>query len=170
MANIVVEDGSIVSGANSFVSIADAKAYAKDRGVSLGSGTEIAEQLIQAMDYLATFRSLWKGTKVETTQPLQWPRKDVQIDDADWDETMIPPELVQAQCQLVIAQQQGIALYTNVAAGTLPVIKEVTGPLETTYASPTAAFDMSAASIPAVDILLAPLLASDGFGLSTLRV
>jgi hypothetical protein len=76
MTTIVVEDGSIVASANSYVSAADLSTYATDRGITI-NGTA-AVLLIQAMDYLE--QQDFQGYKYTDDQALQWPRGDVYID------------------------------------------------------------------------------------------
>lgn len=87
---LVVEDGSGVAGANSYVSYDDAIAWAALRGYSIGADQTTAEQnLIQAVDYLEAQRSRYQGYKTNdpdifiypAVQPLQWPRTNVWIDE-----------------------------------------------------------------------------------------
>jgi hypothetical protein len=86
---LVVEDGSGVAGANSYVSYDDAMAFAALRGFSLGPDQATAEiNLIQAADYLEAQRNRYQGWKTNDpavfvppeVQPLQWPRTWVFID------------------------------------------------------------------------------------------
>ncbi len=51
---IVVEDGTQVAGANSYVSESDLTTYASDRGVALSETESVL--IIKAMDYLNTLR------------------------------------------------------------------------------------------------------------------
>jgi hypothetical protein len=62
--------------------------------------TATDQALLKAMDFLTTLRKRWKGTKVDLTQTLQWPRSGVYIDDEEWDEELIPEELKSGQIQL----------------------------------------------------------------------
>lgn len=102
---ITVEDGSIVTGANSYVSETDMIAYAAARGVTI----EVAEAeqfLIVCMDYLET--RLYQGSQVSFgTQPLSWPRNGVYIEDNLLDNDAIPDRLVNALNQLCIELKSG---------------------------------------------------------------
>lgn len=64
MATLVIEDGSIVTGANSYISVEEARTYASCRGVSLSEDDSVVEvQLIKANDYLQSLRCSYKGCK-----------------------------------------------------------------------------------------------------------
>ena len=76
MATIIVEDGSVVAGANSYVTEAELTTYAADRGITLTAATDVL--LIKAMDYIESLSFI--GTKFSEGQSLQWPRSNVYID------------------------------------------------------------------------------------------
>jgi len=100
---IIVEDGSQVAGANSYISESFLATYAEDRGITL---TQAASALIyRSMSYIET-RS-YQGNKVSETQSLQWPRNDVYIDDFLFPSDMIPIELQNAQAETCLSIDQG---------------------------------------------------------------
>lgn len=80
-----VEDGTIVASANSYLSVEAADTYHTDRGnTTWTDATTAAKQaaLIKATDYLVqTYRTRWKGIRVDTDQTLDWPRAGVLIED-----------------------------------------------------------------------------------------
>jgi hypothetical protein len=97
---IIVEDGSIVPGANSYVTDAEYVAYAAARGKTIGADETAREiELTLAMDYIESFRRDLQGDKVEFDQPLQWPRSNVYIDDYFVDFNTIPAEVKKAQME-----------------------------------------------------------------------
>ena len=100
---ITVEDGSIVSGANSYVTEAELTAYATARGVTLTTGAE--QLLIEAMDYIEAQSFI--GTKKTATQALQWPRDNVYVDGYYIESTTIPNDLKTAQKATALAIQNG---------------------------------------------------------------
>lgn len=100
---IVVEDGSIVDGANSYVTVAELQAYATARGVTIDGQAE--KHLTQAMDYIENL--IFKGYKKTQDQPLQWPRMDVFIDGYLWRSDEIPNELKNGLMQCAIAIHEG---------------------------------------------------------------
>lgn len=102
---IIVEDGTIVSGANSYVSEAEFATFYGARNITL-SGDFTAEQLlILAMDYIESLNYI--GIKRQYTQGLQWPRTNVVIDGYYQDIDIIPTELKNGLMQTAIAIDQG---------------------------------------------------------------
>jgi len=78
-ATFIVETGTGLSNANSYLSITDADAYHLDHSGSTDwSGADNADKeaaLRLATQYLdAKHAGKWKGTKYTTTQALAWPR------------------------------------------------------------------------------------------------
>jgi hypothetical protein len=100
---IVVEDGSIVTGANSYVTVVELQAYASARGVTIDGQAE--RHLIQAMDYIENLS--FKGYKKTDDQPLQWPRMDVYVDGYLVASNVIPDELKNGLMQCAIAIHEG---------------------------------------------------------------
>jgi len=134
---ITVEDGSIVAGANSYVSLADAWDYAQARGVTLPTDdAEIEALIIRAMDYLESFDGRFKGDRVERDQPLSWPRDGVLIEAWPWRSDEIPRQVLNAQLALIIEIQNGEDPF-NPSRATLPVVRErIEGAVEVEYANP----------------------------------
>jgi len=72
---LTVEDGSIVTGANSYVSLAAARSYAAARGATVpAADADLEVMIIKAMDYLESHRDQFLGDSVERDQPLSFPR------------------------------------------------------------------------------------------------
>lgn len=111
---LTIEDGSLVAGADSYVSVADARTYAVKMGATFppddDDGNAAAEILLrEAMSFLESLRSSYQGTKVSRDQDLQFPRVGVEIDGFEVDSDSIPKELIQAQIELaIIAQDQDL--------------------------------------------------------------
>jgi hypothetical protein len=100
---IIVENGTIVTDANSYVSDAEYVAYASQRSYSIGTDADTREnELIKAMDYLEQYRFRFKGLKVSGGQSLQWPRYGVYLDSFQLDSNLIPRELKRSQMELAI--------------------------------------------------------------------
>lgn len=106
---LTIENGTGVAGANSYVTVSEARAYALDRGATLpANGTNPADTvgdvaieklLVRATDYLESLR--YRGTK-KFVGNLLWPRTDVVLDGLAHPNDTIPDNLKKAQCQLVI--------------------------------------------------------------------
>ena len=99
MATIVVEDGTVVAGANSYVTEAELTTYAADRGVTLAAATDVL--LIKAMDYIESLAFI--GDKSSEGQALQWPRNSVYIDGYYVESTTIPAALKTGQIATALA-------------------------------------------------------------------
>ena len=102
---IVVEDGTVVAAANSYVTIDEFQAWADARGISYGTDFTISQQLFRATDY---FESLsFKGVKHTEDQPLQFPRDDLYIDGYAVDSDEIPKEVKVAIYELIKIEIDG---------------------------------------------------------------
>lgn len=109
-ATIVVEDGTKVTGANSYITTTELSTYASNRGKTI-AGTA-ADLLIQAMDFLE-YQS-FKGIKQSDTQLLQWPRNYVIIDGYEIDYDEIPQLLKDAQAEIAIAIDEGYSPFARI--------------------------------------------------------
>jgi len=123
---ITVEDGSIVTGANSYVSEADLTTYATARGITLTTDAE--QLLIRAMDYIESLS--YKGDKFTRDQPLQWPRDGVVVDGYVVDADEIPNELKNGLMETAIAIDNGQDPLADIARETK---SETVGPISVTY-------------------------------------
>lgn len=153
--SILVEDGSIVAGANSYVTLVEARAYALARGVALSAvDSEVSSLLITAMDYLEAQRARYQGTKVSAEQDLQFPRVGVIVDTFELDPAVIPSILKQAQMRLIVEASNGTVLQPTYAGGPLK-IEETVGPITDKWSDKVSGTTMP--EISSVDALLAPL-------------
>lgn len=114
MPTLIVEDGTGVANANSYTALANARAFADSRGLSLPTDDdEACLSLIQGFDYVESFRSRFGGQKATCTQSTQFPRKGLCIDGCVVAENAIPFELQQAQIIAASLQSQDTALFVN---------------------------------------------------------
>ena len=100
---LVVEDGTVVAGANSYISVADATDYLTQRGYTIWTPLlegEKEQALVRATDYLATYT--WRGNRVSADQLLDWPRSGAVMYGFDVAETVIPLALKNACAELAI--------------------------------------------------------------------
>lgn len=158
---LIIEDGSGVANANSYVTVAEYRAYATPRGVSLPvADAEVETQLILACDYLESLS--WLGMPTYDDQALAWPRDEIRIGCSLIADDVIPNKIKLAQMQLAIQVNAGIDLLPSIAGGSSgAIIKEKVGPLETEYAAP---FVGTQPYFRAVNVLLAAYVGSSGFG------
>lgn len=166
---IIIENGSNVANANSYVSVADARTYAANRGVALSiDDDEVAKLLIKATDYLESKACEYQGSPTNSDQALAWPRICVSLNGADVLSDSIPKKLKDAQIQTAMAISEGFEPLGNVSAGDY-VVEETVGPITTKFADPSKVG--VAPKLHGVDALLAPLCGKcAGIGLKTVRV
>lgn len=155
---IVVENGSIVANANSYVSEAELTAYALARAVTLTSDEEVL--LIKAMDYIDT--QSYKGVKYTRDQPLQWPRVNVWLDGYIVDANTIPQLLKNAQMEAAISIDVG----TDPLADIPRLESSVTvGPISVSYEKGGNAITIS----QKISAQLKKLLNSNGMSFEVMR-
>lgn len=159
--SIIVEDGTGVELANSYVSIANARAFATLRGVTLAADDAVVTaQLLLGMDYLEAKRSEYQGHKTTPTQELQWPRTGVEIDCVAFPTNALPRELTKALCQLVVEQTQGVDLAPTRTEAF--ITEDTIGPITTKYSDKILGGAGHAPTMPNVEASLSPLLSRCG--------
>lgn len=155
---LIVEDGSIVAGAEAFASVADADAYYTARGnttwAALTTGAkEVALRL--GCDYIeAMYGTRWKGERVDADQALSWPRRYVVVDGVQLDFEAIPAALLRANIELALKASAGDLLADQGAQ----VVSETVGPISVTYAAGA----RQATRYALVETMLAALLLGAG--------
>jgi hypothetical protein len=102
---LTVEDGSIVTGANSYVTLAEFKSWADARGITYGTDAAVEAQIVRAMDFIETLT--FKGLKKDQYQPLQFPRVHLVIDGFEVHSETIPEELKTAVFEAVKLEIDG---------------------------------------------------------------
>jgi hypothetical protein len=178
---LIVEDGTGLSNSNTYASVDDAVAYASAMGATLpnsDNGVQITAWLLTAMVYIERYKFIgqqlnpayWQHAAVTAGQALQWPRTDPQQAVIEqyapgalmpWMMQLatippgVPTAVKKAQCQLVVEQANGIALFKSQQGGQGLVTSERFDVLSTTY-------DVRGTSktpwMPIVDELLDPLI------------
>lgn len=162
---LVIEDGSIVAGATSYITVVEYNTWADARfgsaRATAPADDAAAEQLIlRAMDYFEA--QSFKGYLVEQTQPLQWPRSWVVIDGYSVDPDEIPKEVKNSLYELAYAEEQG--------EGELNVLErkvtsEKVGPVAVSYSDSSS----SRNSNVAVSSSMKKLLQNSGGGFAVSR-
>lgn len=145
---LIIEDGSNIENANSFATLAECRAFAAGRGLTLPTeDVDVEILLVTAADYLNSLEAHFQGFRYfySDSQPLCFPREDIY----EFDRYIggeIPDALKNAQCQLAVDTDSNDLQ----AAGTgREVIEKRVGPLTTKWVQsgnttpqyhPTAAF------------------------------
>jgi hypothetical protein len=171
---IIIEDGTGVATAESYLSVADADSYHAARGHLDWDALDTEDKEIylrQATDYLTqAYRLRWKGYRTHSTQALDWPRANVQLPDVSFTYAgygayvpfnQVPTEVQRACAELALKAVDG-PLAPDIERS---VSREVVGPIDITY-DPAAPL---VTRFRAIDLLLAPLLAGSSNTLQLVR-
>lgn len=107
---LIVEDGTNVANANSYVSAADYIAWSDprfgfDRSTAPRCDDDVIPHILRAMDYFEAQSFI--GEKRVPEQSLQWPRTSVYIDGYYQSNTSIPKEVKNSIYELAYAEEQG---------------------------------------------------------------
>lgn len=132
---MIVEDGTGLTNSDSYVSVAEADAYATARNLTKWNGSNANKEaaLISATQFIeATYR--FKGSILKLTQSLSWPRTHV------WDSDLrtlegVPRQIKQATIELaIVALTQPLVASPEVAAIKRKKVKAGSVETETEYA------------------------------------
>lgn len=110
MVTLIVEDGTGLPDANTYIGLSEAKKYAQDRGVDLGTDEVISQNLVLSADYMCT-RGPFKGSVVSLEQSLDFPRKGLRVHGQEF--TGVPQKVKNAQAQLLLDIKESGALLTS---------------------------------------------------------
>ena len=132
---VIVEDGSQVTGSNSYISRADYITYAGSIGVTIADSETADYQLIKAAEYIDSHETNLKGTRYERDQSMAYPRTDLEIEGFYWSNTEIPTKVIACQIQYALDINSGDDLFNRSNNPNQLVKKEkVDGAVEIEYA------------------------------------
>lgn len=95
---LIVEDGTIVSGADSYVSLVDARALAAKYNLSLPADDVEAEAALRnGAVYIGLQEPFMCGSRVSPLQELSFPRQGVTLYGYDVASNTIPAQVIRAQ-------------------------------------------------------------------------
>lgn len=155
---LVVEDGSGLSTAESYISVSDAETRLGNLGDTTFVASTTAEKeqaLRKATEYLEQrFRQSWKGTKLTKAQALSWPRYGAIVDGWDVDSDIVPSAIANATADLALTS----LTETLNPDTTRAVIREKVGPLETEYSE----FSPQSTQRVSINQALAPYIRGGG--------
>lgn len=173
---LIVEDGSIVAGAESYISVTDADTYHSNRGNATWTAltTTVKEQLLRkSTDYMvARYRTQWRGYRKTATQALDFPRSFCYLEPFVYGavgaypyllaDNVVPNEVKNACAELALKANDG-ALMTDVGQ---TVIREKVDVIEVEYSE----FSPAQTRYSQIDAMLATLLQStNSFEAKTVR-
>jgi hypothetical protein len=157
---LIIEDGTIVANANSYITLADARTFLVLFGQTLPAVDADAEAaLVSAFYYVNSYENQYQGVRSNSAQVGSFPRKGVYINSFLNTDTTIPVDLINAQC--FAAYQEGLTAgsLSSAKTGKATIAKEVTGAVKVQYAD-NGAIDGNV-SYSRVSDALSPLLNSN---------
>lgn len=138
---LIVEDGSGLASAESYLSVADCTTYndAHQAVAAWGaSSTDEKERALRnATQYLeAQFTGRWLGNRSTSVQALSWPRAFVEFDGVVLSSTALPTRLEDATAELAIKAVSETLMPDQSEPGTILSESVSVGPISTstTYA------------------------------------
>ena len=128
---LVVETGSGMPDAESYLSVADFRTYCEARGLTVDGDDTVAEQKLRiATGYIDTVRR-YKGSRLQVSQSLEFPR-DSLTDFGGLPVTGVPARVKNA-CAELAYKAFSEDLYTDLDRGGM-VKSQSVGPISVTYA------------------------------------
>lgn len=156
---LVVENGTGLSNADSYVSVGDADIYFAARNNSDWDALDTAEKeaaLLYATAYIDS-KYTWPGYVYNTNQSLDWPRNSA-YDDEERVLSGVPLILRNSVCELAVAHAVNGASLTQTFDRGGAVKREKVGSLEVEYMDGAG----SGRSYPFIDVMLSPITATGG--------
>lgn len=150
---LVIEDGTNVTGANSYASADDMYLYAAERNIPISNDPIVLEGLLmKAMDYIETFSGRFNGARSVAGQPLSFPRS-VYSQYGYQTSILVPADIKKAQIVLAIAASTTDLLPVVAAGAEMDVTKKTVGPITVEYEKTT---HTVTPRVPLADALLRP--------------
>lgn len=157
---LIVEDGSIVADADSFISLARGRELAARFGLTISSNDDTANiELIQGAMYVNAQESRMSGDRVSAEQTMCYPRSDVYKYGFMISDNSIPNELEKAQIYAA-AEIHANGSPWSVDNGLSIASKTVSGAVAVSYFNNGKSGKRY--TIDAVDMILQPLFGGGG--------
>ena len=164
--SLVVEDGSVVAGANSWVTRAEVITYAAARGITLADDVTTDRLAIDAQEFISAHEPNLIGDRVSREQTTAYPRSNLYIQGFEWDDDEIPRQVILCQLAYTLELSQGIDIYNPDPIRTRKKEK-IDGAVEVEYFGTDTSFKLSRDS--KASALLASLLNRSGLFSVTLE-
>lgn len=162
---IIVEDGTGLATAQSYVSVAECDAYHAARGNSDWTSATLLDReraLVRATAALdGRYSTRWPGIRADDEQALDWPRYDA-LDSRGYeiDSGSVPREVKNATCEAALVEILTPGELSAAQERGGQVAEETVGPITTKY-FPGAS---SSKTYPAISQALARIIASGQMG------
>lgn len=155
---LIIEDGTGVANAVTYITPAQVSAFALARGITLAqSGDSLEPFIMQATDFFEAYGDQFKGYKEQFVNDLQFPRTDLYLNGYLVESQTIPQVTLDCLCSLTIDAVQG-NLYAPIESGRVVKKFKLEGVLEKEYGDSA----LTAARLPRSSAILSRLLDNSG--------
>lgn len=131
MAELVIEDGTIVDGADSLVTVAELRAHVDAYGGVIPAADPDCESLLRRAG-IELWNRPWAGELVDAGQPLPWPRTGVTVAGTELADSAIPADVKRGQMALAVEMLADEAAGRS-ASDQLVLGKSIAGAISYTY-------------------------------------
>lgn len=154
---IIVEDGTLVVGANSFATIDEVRQYATDRGKVLSINDDlISPHLFFAADYFWQLDGQLKGALVDEAQGMPFPRSGIVLPDGtEIAANIVPITVKKAFIELAFRSYLGVDIVPVRSPDAPELKRKKIGPIEKEWFQGSAVL-----TLPTVLAYLAPYMRS----------
>jgi hypothetical protein len=163
--SLIVEDGTGLATAESYISVADADTRQAALGITNWATLTTAEKeqaLRRSTAYIEqALRLRWHGYRRHTTQALSWPRWYVEVEGFPTSPDVVPAEVAHACSDLAVKAAAG-DLNADLARG---VVREKVGPIETEFDR----YSPQSTRYRALEMALAPYLKGTSANMTLVR-
>lgn len=163
--SLIVEDGTGLANAESYISVAAADTRHSNNGMTNWATLQTSDKeaaLRRATNFMEqAFRERWKGMRLHKGQALSWPRWNLLVDGYPVDPNSIPAEVASACADLALKAASG-DLNADL---TQMVVEKGVGPLRKVFNRNSP----ERTRYPSIEMALAPFLTSTGANVQTVR-
>lgn len=159
---LIVEDGTGVEDANSYLDLAEARELAAMRGITLSDDNdELSSQLVVSADRITSYENRFTGERATADQGLSYPRIRSTRFCKIYPDNKIPKELKLAQVVLGGFLEAGIDVWGS--PENEGVVREKVGPIEIEYAEAIVEGSTENPYLSQIESILGPLFAPMSF-------
>jgi hypothetical protein len=153
---LIVEDGTGIEDANTYIGLVEAREIAAMRGITLSvDDPELTAQLVVSADRIGSYENRFSGERATSDQGLSYPRSRSTRFCKIYPDDKIPKELKLAQVVLAGFLESGIEVWASpINEG---VTREKVGPIEIEYAEAIIATGIENPYLAQIEAILAPL-------------
>jgi len=131
---LTIEDGSQVSGADSYVTRAEYIAYALTLGITVADTSTADDELVAASIYIDSQEPKLKGYRVSRDQSISYPRDGMYLNGFVWESDEIPTQVKYAQFNLALDIKADIDIYNPDKTDSIVKREKIEGAIEVEYA------------------------------------